>query len=120
MKKQNTKTLLMRIQDNKDTVDMWEIAIQDYFNFGKDLLAEYIAKYPELRQEFLDKRKIRPGRYRPSDDRPCLIQFTDGQFFKDSLERTKNDRLSQKLMEATTPDTKLKQMMEERWYETAV
>jgi len=120
MKKQSTKTLLMRIQDSKDTVDMWEIAIQDYFNFGKDLLGEYIAKYPELREEFMAKRKTVAGRYRPSDDRPCLIQFTDGKFFKDSLEKTKNDRLTQKLMEATTPDTKLKELMEERWFETTV
>ena len=120
MKKPSTKTLLMRIQDNKDTVDMWEIAIQDYFNFGKDLLSEYVATYPELKKQFMEKRRTAAGRYRPSDDRPCLIQFTDGKFFRDSLERTKNDRLTQKLMEATTPDTKLKQMMEERWYETAV
>lgn len=120
MKQQNTKTLLMRIQDSKDTIDMWEIAIQDYFNFGKDLLAEYIAKYPELKKEFMEKRKTVAGRYKPSDDRPCLIQFTDGKFFKDALERTKNDRLTEKLMEATTPDTKLKQLMEERWFETTV
>jgi len=120
MKKPNTKTLLMRIQDSKDTVDMWEIAIQDYFNFGKDLLSEYVATYPELKKQFMEKRRTAAGRYRPSDDRPCLIQFTDGKFFRDSLERTKNDRLTEKLMEATTPDTKLKQMMEERWYETAV
>jgi len=120
MKKPNTKTLLMRIQDSKDTIDMWEIAIQDYFNFGKDLLSEYVAKYPGLKKQFMEKRKTAAGRYRPSDDRPCLIQFTDGKFFRDSLERTKNDRLTEKLMEATTPDTKLKQMMEERWYETAV
>tara|TARA_E500000318_G_scaffold84855_1_gene80720 strand:+ start:68 stop:430 length:363 start_codon:yes stop_codon:yes gene_type:complete len=120
MKKQNTKTLMMRIQDNKDTVDMWEIAIQDFFNFGKDLLSEYIAKYPKLKQEFMEKRKTEAGRYRPSDDRPCLIQFTDGEYFKRHLEQQKIDRITKKLMDATTPDTKLKELMEERWYETTV
>jgi len=89
MRKQNTKTLLMRIQDSKDTVDMWEIAIQDYFNFGKELLGEYIAKYPELKKKFMEKRKIRPGRYKPSDDRPCLIHSLTENFLNVSLNKKK-------------------------------
>ncbi len=120
MRKQNTKTLLMRIQDSKDTVDMWEIAIQDYFNFGKELLGEYIAKYPELKKKFMEKRKIRPGRYKPSDDRPCLIQFTDGEFFKRQLEQEKVNRVTRKMMDATTTEKKLEEIMYERWYETVV
>ena len=120
--KPNTKmkTLLIRIQDTKGVIDMWDIAIQDYFNFGKDLLTEYVQTYPELKEKFMEKRRISPIRIRASADRPCTIQFTDGDFFKQILEKQKTDRLAQKLMEATTPDQKLAEIMRDRWYDTVV
>lgn len=120
--KPNTKmkTLLIRIQDTKDVIDMWDIAIQDYFNFGKDLLSEYVQAYPELKEKFMEKRRISPIRIRASADRPCTIQFTDGDFFKQILEKQKTDRLAQKLMEQSSPDQKFAEIMRDRWYDTVV
>jgi len=54
--------------------------------YGKDLLKYMTEQHPETKKAFMDARKTTKGKMERSPDYPCMVSFTDGEYFDQQID----------------------------------
>tara|TARA_R110002020_G_scaffold29914_8_gene94428 strand:+ start:720 stop:1049 length:330 start_codon:yes stop_codon:yes gene_type:complete len=84
-----TKKVVIQLEDWIDNVEAWEENIYAFMVYGKDLLKFMVEQHPETKQAFMEARKTPKGKMERSPDYPCMVSFTDGEYFDQQIETGK-------------------------------
>jgi len=91
MSRAKTKKVVIQIEDWIDKVEAWEEDILMFFNYGKDLLGFLKQQHPETVEAFMKSRKTLTGKLEKSLSYPSMLSVTDGEYFKEQLEKEKKE-----------------------------
>jgi len=81
-----TKKVVIQLEDWIDNIEAWEENIYAFMVYGKDLLKFMVEQHPETKKAFMDARKTTKGKMERSPDYPCMVSFTDGEYFDQQID----------------------------------
>ena len=81
-----TKKVVIQLEDWIDNIEAWEENIYAFMVYGKDLLKYMVEQHPETKKAFMDARKTTKGKMERSPDYPCMVSFTDGEYFDQQID----------------------------------
>ena len=81
-----TKKVVIQLEDWIDNIEAWEENIYAFMVYGKDLLKYMVEQHPETKKAFMEARKTPKGKLERSPDYPCMVSFTDGEYFDQQID----------------------------------